>query len=181
MAIVVGFAPFILFAVLMDISVSLALWVSFAAAFGVGMYDFLHTRSIRLLDVSGIVLFGLVSFYAGFIQPSIATEAVRFIVDAGLLIVALISIVLRNPLTLPYAREQVPRSEWGSSEFKRTNYILTAVWALALAIMAAADGAVAFGQYISGSLDVAASLLALAAAVVFTARYPTFLRHQHQA
>lgn len=180
MGIVLGFAPFICFAVLMDVSVSLALWVAFAAAFGIGMYGFLHTRTIKILDAGGLALFGLLALYTGFIAPSTPTETIRFVVDAGLLLIALVSIAMRNPFTLPYAREIVPWQMWERPEFIRSNYVITAVWVLAFAVMAAADAAAAFGKMIPLSLDIAAGLCTLSLAIVFTARYPVYLREHRR-
>src|SRR5690242_16568667 len=107
MNLALGFVPFILFAVLMRLSTDLALWVAFAAAFTLGMRSFLDTRVLKTLDAGNTALFGLLALYKGFIQPSLSFGALLLAVDGGLLAIILASIVLHEPFTLQYAREQV--------------------------------------------------------------------------
>jgi hypothetical protein len=178
LGILLGFAPFILFALLMSVSVSLALWAAFAAAFAIGIRDFAHSKTLRMLDVGSAILFGGLALYTGFIQPSLSLQAVRLVVDGGLFAIAILSIVLRNPFTLAYAREQVPSALWATPLFIRTNYIISAVWALAFAIMALADAMATANQALPLSLDVAAGLAALGLAIIFTVRYPAYVRER---
>jgi hypothetical protein len=180
MGILLGFAPFILFALLTNISVSLALWVAFAAAFAIGIRDFAHTRILRVLDVGSTILFGLLALYAGFIQPSLSVQAVRLVVDCGLLLIAATSMAIRNPFTLQYAREQTPQEFWNTPVFIRTNYIITAVWTLAFLVTTAADATATFNKKFPLSLDIGVGLAALALAVIFTARYPVLVRARVQ-
>ena len=77
MGILLGFAPFIVFALLAGLSIDLALWTALAAAFVIGIRDFAHTRLLRVLDMGSVVLFGLLALYTGFIQPSLSIPAVH--------------------------------------------------------------------------------------------------------
>jgi len=172
MGILLGFAPFIVFALLSGISISLALWLAFAAAFAIGIRDFLHAKIIRLLDLTCLMLFAMLALYVGFIQPGLPVQAVRMIADIVLLLLALISMARRVPFTEQYVRDEAPEHLWGTPAFVRMTYMLSAVWAAAFLVMAVADGLATFQQYLSFSLDVAIGLVALAAAVVFTLRYP---------
>ncbi|MGD0865422.1 MAG: hypothetical protein ABSA49_07685 [Rhizomicrobium sp.] len=176
MGILLGFVPFILFALLTNISDSLALWVAFASAFAIGIRDFAHTKILRVLDVGSIILFGLLALYAGFVQPSLSLQAVRLVIDCGLLSIALVSMAIRNPFTLQYAREQTPQEFWDTPVFIRTNYVITTVWALSFLVTTAADATATFNKKFPLSLDIGIGLAALALAVVFTARYPGYVR-----
>ncbi len=176
MGMLFGFAPFILFSLLTGLSVSLALWLAFTAAFVIGIRDFLHAKTLRVLDMGCLALFGLLALYVGFIQPDLKVQAVRMIADAGLLVIALVSMTIRNPFTLQYAREDVPQPFWDTPSFLRANYILSAVWAMAFAVMAAADAYATFERRFPFSLDVAAGLAALALAILFTVRYSATAR-----
>lgn len=175
-AILLGFAPFIVFALLSNLSLDLALWLAFASAFAIAIRDFAQSRLLRLLDVSSVVLFGMLSLYVGFIQPGIPVQMARLVVDGGLFAMAVISIVLRHPLTLQYAREQVPKEFWQTGRFVFTNYLMTAGWAMAFAVMALADAIANKNKQLPISMDVAVSLLVLAVAILLTARYPHYLR-----
>ncbi|HSC61634.1 MAG TPA: hypothetical protein VLC29_10415, partial [Rhizomicrobium sp.] len=63
MGILLGFVPFIMFALLSGVSVSLALWLAFAAAFAIGIRDFLHAKMIRRLDITCLMLFAMLALY----------------------------------------------------------------------------------------------------------------------
>jgi hypothetical protein len=171
MNILVGLSPFIAFALLSNLSVDLALWAAFAAAFAVGIRDFVHYRTLRPLDTFGTALFGLLALYAGFLAPGIATQTIRLIVDGGFLLLALASLALRKPFTLPYAQEQSAKDRWATPAFRRMNYTVSSLWALAFAAMAAADAAATFSHQLSLTLDLAIGLGALAIAIAATARY----------
>ena len=178
MNLVLGFVPFILFAVLMRLSVDLALWIAFAAAFTLAIRSFLDTRVLKTLDAGNITLFGLLAVYKGFVQPGLSFGSVLLAVDGGLLAVVVASIVLHEPFTLQYAREQVDPKQWSSADFLRANYVVTSVWVAALALMTGADAAATLVSAISVTAAAAAGLVALAAALTFSLRYPAYLRRR---
>ncbi|HEX4156881.1 MAG TPA: hypothetical protein VHY79_00260 [Rhizomicrobium sp.] len=179
-AMILGFVPVILFTVTMNVSQDLAIWAAFAAAFAIAIRDFLHEKLLRLLDAGSTVLFGLLAFYAGFVQPGLTVEMTRLIVDAGFLALALVSMALRNPVTLEYAREQAPREQWRTSRFLLTNYGLTAFWAMAFGCMSAADALANFHKNLPPAFEAAISLVVLLVAVGLTARYPAHLRRRER-
>jgi hypothetical protein len=97
-------------------------------------------------------------------------------VDGGLLAIIIASLLLHEPFTLQYAREQVTQEQWQSPLFLRTNYVVSGVWVVALALMTGADAAATFASAISVTSAMAAGLVALAAALTFSLRYPSYLR-----
>lgn len=178
MSLLLGLAPFVIFFVLMRLSISLALWGAFAAAFALCIRDFLRTGVLRALDAGSIVLFGILAIYTGFIQ-TLSIPAVRFAVDGSLTLIVLASLAMRAPFTLQYAREQVPSDFWATPLFIRTNYMLTAVWGIAFAVTAAADAAATFDPIdVSLTVCVAVGLSAMAIAFLFTVRYAAMVRKQ---
>jgi len=176
LAMIVGFVPAATFTLLASVSQDLALWAGLSAAFVVSIRDFAQEPVLRLLDMGSLVLFGVTALYAGFIHPAITTQLTRFVVDAGFFGLALISILLRNPLTMQYAREQVANEVWKSRPFLLTNYGLTALWMICFAIMAVADGFADMHKNLPVSLDAALCLIVVISALVVTARYPIWLR-----
>ena len=96
---------------------------------------------------------------------------VRLCVDAGLLAVILVSMAVGRPFTLQYAREQATPELWREPDFLRTNYVVTGVWVLALALMTAIDATAIFTGRISLTVAVGVGLVALAGALTFSARY----------
>ena len=97
---------------------------------------------------------------------------VRLCVDAGLLLIVLFSMAVGRPFTLQYHREQVAREFWDSPEFVRTNYVITAVWAFAFAVMVVAEIAILYVPDLSPRAGIIAIIVALVCAVKFTGWYP---------
>jgi hypothetical protein len=178
MNLLLGFAPFVLFAFLTRLSVDLALWLAFATAFAIGMSGFLRHRVLRVLDAGSAAVFGFLALFSGFLEPGLQASAIRLIIDISLLAIALASIVARQPLTLQYAQGEVPRDLLARPSFVRANYVVTLVWLVAFAVMAGADGAATFDPAVPVTGAVAAGLLALAAALAFTWRYPARVRRR---
>ena len=172
MNLVVGFAPFILFALLSRLSADLALWVAFAAAFVVTIRDFVESPSLRLLDVGSLVLFALLALLRGFIDPTLSLVAVRFMAEAGLFLLLAIPLALRRPFSVDYARLDPKEQGWPPDLFLRVNMLVSLAWVLGFAAMAVADGLVTFDPRLPLWASVAVSVVALGAAITFTLRYP---------
>jgi hypothetical protein len=166
-----GFLPFILFALLSRLSADLALWIAFAAAFVVTIRDFVERPQLRLLDGASFILFGLLALWRGFWDPGLSLDALRLLVDLGLTVTILISLLLRRPFSLQYA----DRAGWSETNFLRVNYVISLVWLVAFAVMAVTDG---LGSLMLLPLiaTMAIGLLALAMAITFTLRYPASVK-----
>ena len=172
MNLVLGFGPFVLFALLSRLSADLALWTAFAAAFVVTIRDFIEKPQLRLLDGISLLLFGLLALWRGFLDPGLSLAALRTIVDLGLTAAIALSLLRRRPFSLQYAGPE----GWSMSAFLRVNYVISFAWLTAFAAMALADAAVTFaGQPLY--LGIGVSAVALAMAIVFTLRYPASAQH----
>jgi hypothetical protein len=73
---------------------------------------------------------------------------------------------------MQYAREQVTAELWNSPQFRRTNYIISGVWALAFAVMVIAELALLYVPGLSRRAGIIAIISALVGTVKFTAWYP---------
>jgi len=167
-ALLIGFAPLVIFCVLARLSLNLALWIAFATAFSLGIKSFLETGILRLLDVGGMVLFGLLALYAGFIQRGVEISWVGLILETGLLGIALWSLARGKPFTIEYAAEQTPPERWDTPLFLRTNNRLSWAWAASFAAMAAADAQTLFLHTIAPNKAAAIGLAVLAVALIYT-------------
>ena len=172
MNLVVGFAPFILFAALSRLSADLALWVAFAAAFVVTIRDFVESPSLRLLDAGCLMLFALLALWRGFLDPSLPLAMVRFVAEVALFVLLGGSVLVGKPFSIDYARLDPREAAWPPALFRKVNYLVSGVWTVAFLAMAVADGAVAFIQRLALYGSVAVSVIALGVAVTFTLRYP---------
>jgi len=85
------------------------------------------------------------------------------------------SLALRRPFTLGIARRSVPREFWNKPGFVRVNVVITAVWAVAFALTAAAMAlrVVLGGQEI---VEIAIEVIGFVVPMIFTRRYPARVR-----
>ncbi|HWL82848.1 MAG TPA: hypothetical protein VNR89_18010 [Roseomonas sp.] len=173
MGILLAFAPFIAFA-LVDrlVGSTEGLVAGAVVSAGLLLRDLLGGRTAKILEIGTTILFGGLVLYALLGQPTWSVIGVRLAVDAGLLVIVLASIALGRPFTLQYVREQVSPEHWKAPEFVRTNYVITAVWALAFAIMVAAELALLTLPGVPRGVGITAIVLALVGAIKFTGWYP---------
>lgn len=174
MGILLAFAPFIAFA-LADrlIGATEGLVVGAAISVALLIRDWIVPgRSPKILEIGTALLFGTLAVYAIVGGPTWTIVGVRLRVDLGLLLVVLASLALRRPFTLQYAREQVPSEFWNSPQFLRTNYVITAVWALAFLVMVIADLMLLYVPAMTPRIAIVSTIVALIAAIKFTGWYP---------
>jgi hypothetical protein len=171
MNLVLGFGPFILFALLSRLSADLALWIAFAAAFVVTIRDFIERPVLRLLDGVSLLLFGLLALWRGFLDPGLNLAALRTVADLGMTAAIALSLALRRPFSLQYAG----REGWNEAAFLRVNYLISFAWLAAFAGMALADAAVTFADW-PWYVGIGAGAVTLAFAVAFTLRYPASVK-----
>ena len=174
MGILLAFAPFIAFAVLdrfFGATTGLAAGALVSAA--LLARDWLAARrSPKILEMGTFILFGVMALYAVLGGPQWSVIGVRLRVDAGLLLIVLVSMAVRQPFTLQYAREQVDRGLWSSPAFIKTNYVITAVWALAFLVMVLADLVMLYMPDVPMRVGIFVTIAALVGAVKFTGWYP---------
>src|SRR5438874_5923872 len=146
--------------------------MAFAAAFVVTIRDFVEGPSLRLLDAGSLVLFALLALGRGFLDPNLSLVEVRFIAEISLFAMLGLPLVLKRPFSVDYARLDPREAGWPPTLFLQVNRLVSAAWVAAFAVMAAADGAVAFDTGLPLYASIAISLIALTGAVTFTLRYP---------
>jgi hypothetical protein len=166
MNLLLAFAPFIAFVV-----IERMVGVPAGLAAGAIVAAVLLVRDL-VMEIGTALLFGALTVYAlaNDVQWSIA--AVRLRVDAGLMLIVLASLALRQPFTLQYAREVVGREHWHSPDFVHTNYVISAAWAVAFGVLVLADVVMAYVPALPHSTGIIATVVALIATVKFTSWYP---------
>ncbi|MDB5413729.1 MAG: conserved rane protein of unknown function [Rubritepida sp.] len=174
MGIMLAFAPFIVFAIvdrLVGSTEGLVAGAVVSAA--LLLRDWLTPgRSPKVLEIGTVLLFGGLALYALLGGANWSIVGVRLRVDAGLLAIVLLSMAIGRPFTMQYAREEVAPEFWDSPEFRRTNYVITGIWALAFAVLVAADLVLLYMPEIPPRASIIATILALVGAVKFTGWYP---------
>jgi hypothetical protein len=173
MNLLLAFSPFLAF-VVVEATVGVTAGLAAAALISVAMLlrDFVsRERRVKILEVGTLLLFGALACYAYAFGASWSVPAVRLRVDAGLLLIVLASIALRQPFTMQYARERIAAERWHAPAFLRVNDVITSAWAAAFAAMVAADLLMAYVPTVPRWIGVAITVAALGAAVRFTGWY----------
>lgn len=169
-----AFAPFVVFAVIDRLlGATEGLFAGTAMSAALILRDVVTPgRRQKILEMGTFVLFGGLALYTALSGAAWSVIGVRLCVDAGLLLIVLASIVSGRPFTLQYARERIAPEFWGQPEFLRTNYVLSSVWALAFAVIVAAELALLYLPDLPPRLGVIAIAVVLFGAFKFTAWYP---------
>ena len=180
MTILLILAPYGVFAALMlATSSAISLFVAAAVCLAVIAFDIRRGRSIKILGVGSVVTFVATGLYVTLIDPGLSASAVRFVVDTGVLLVTLLSILIRYPFTLQYALEVTDAETAKLPGFVRANYVISWAWAAAMVLMMIGNAAAIYVPWLPfwGSLLVA--FTARNCAIYFTKRYPEYLRAKY--
>lgn len=173
MTILIGFLPFVIFAVVSTTHGALAGLLAGAAVSAVLTVKALRNKhEVRILEVGTLILFLGLSIYVKIHGQDLSIFIVKFWVDIGLFVIALASMALRQPFTIQFAHDQVDVKFWGSPKFLRTNYIMTGVWAAIFLVMAGIEAIVGFSTDLSVTTGTVLVLLVLGFGVWFTKWYP---------
>jgi hypothetical protein len=168
------FAAFSLLLVVAPVVPSLVAGAAVAAA-AIG-YDVVAGRSIKMLAAGSLILFAALAGYFILTGATWSSTAIRLTVDAGILAIVLTSLAAGMPFTLQYAREEVDAETAKLPGFLIANYIITAAWAGAIVLMAAANLAVFYVPSLPLWIGIGIGLAARNAAIYFTKWYPQYLR-----
>lgn len=173
MGIFLSFLPWIVFWVLSGRgNYQIAVLAATAVVILLNVRD-IRRRNIKILDLGTLIFFIIL---AGI---SFSSEAVWIdhysapLSDGAMFLIAGISLVIRKPFTLQYAREQVDPKFWDTPGFYTTNRTISMVWCVSFAINAVLSYLYVKHPYL---LDWVIHILTLVAAIKFTAWYPDFVR-----
>jgi hypothetical protein len=133
-------APYGAFAFLMLVTpAALSLLASAAICLAIIAFDVARGHQIKLLGAGTALIFATLGCYQLLGDPPLSKLAVKTAVDSGLVLVGALSLALRKPFTLQYAREMAEAEIARSPEFITANYVITSVWVVAFLLMVAAN------------------------------------------
>jgi hypothetical protein len=136
----VGFAPWILLSVFDGAGrVVLASALACALAVLACAAGALSESSPKLLDLTAIIFFAaliVVAAVSGHRASHWLSVWSAELSNAVIAVIAGLSIAMRRPFTLQYARERTDREHWDRTLFLRINYVITAVWAAVFLLIA---------------------------------------------
>ncbi|HEY2254985.1 MAG TPA: hypothetical protein VGI11_05050 [Variovorax sp.] len=180
MGMLLSFSPFIVFALLSRVApVTAALFAGAVVAVALVVRErVLHKRSLKILEAGTALLFAGLGVFVWLTAGGWSIVEVRLAVDIGLLAIVLLSMLLRQPFTLQYARERVSAEIAAMPQFLTINYIISGVWALAFVLMVGADFIMVFRPDVPLSVGVKVTIAALVGALWFTGWYPAHLKRK---
>jgi intracellular septation protein A len=175
-------APFGAFAILMMVSsVAISLFAAAALSLGIVVWDVIRGGSLKMLAAGSVLIFSALGCYITLVDGNWSTVAVRLAVDVGLFSIVLLSLAIRLPFTLQYAREMVDAETLKLPGFMKANYILTWAWAGAFVLMLVADMLIIYMPSLPLWIGFAVAFAARNSAVAFTKWYPQYRRAKYGA
>lgn len=183
MSMLLAFAPFIVFALgdrLLGVVPAL-LAAALVSVVILARDGLTPKRKVKVLEIGSALLFGGLALYALATHTEWSLLGVRLRVDAGLLLVVLFTMAVRQPFTLQYAKERTPPEVWTQPGFRRVNDVITAAWAVAFALMVLADLAMIYMPALPLWVGIAVTVVAIVGAIRFTQWYPDHMRAKFQA
>jgi all-trans-retinol 13,14-reductase len=132
MAILITFCPWIVFWIFLSMKrVEYAFVLGLACAVAVVSLSIIRRQSLKILQLGTLAFFIIGSFALLFVNQRTLGHWGNFLGSFTLLLVALFSMLIKQPFTLGYARDSVPKELWHDPGFIHTNYVLTSCWAAA--------------------------------------------------
>lgn len=176
-------APYGAFAVLMMVtSAAISLFATAAICLATIAIDhFVRGRSIKILAAGSVVTFAAVGCYVLLIDAGVSISAVKFSVDAGVLLIILASIAIRRPFTLQYALEEVDAETARIPGFIHANYVITWVWAASMLAMMLGNVTLIYVPGLPIWLSLLVAFAARNSAVYFTKWYPEYRKAKYGA
>lgn len=148
----------------------LAPWILMAIVAGVGRFEEAASAALGLtlvtlwlgkrrgVPVHALEVFGAVFFGALAVLGLVASDGMidwlsqwsGEVSNIALAAFALLTLAIRRPFTLAYAKDTTPQDHWGSPLFLQINYVISGVWAGAFVVSAAAG---AYSDAVLGDND----------------------------
>jgi hypothetical protein len=170
-------APYGVFATLMLVSsAAMSLFVSAAICLMVVAHDAIAGRSIKMLGAGSAILFAALGCYVTLVDAGWSSSEVKLAVDAGMLAISLVSLAIRRPFTLQYAREMVDAETAQLPGFLKANYVITSAWSLAFVLMVMANVLLIYLPGLPLWSGLAIAFAARNSALYFTKWYPEYRR-----
>jgi len=168
--------PYVAHAALILVSPMLSVTVGAALCLAAIIVDRARGRSIKLLSAGSAIVFAGLACYRGLADPEMSAAAMHLAIDGGVFAIALGSILARFPFTLQYALEAEPAEIAAMPGFRRANYVISGAWALATALMIAANLMMIYVPGLPIWSGLAIAFAARNSALYFTRWYPEYHR-----
>jgi hypothetical protein len=173
MKIFISFLPWIVFWVLSGRSSFQTASVASTAVVFFLNFKNIRNRSIKILDIGTLLFFIFLTVISFTSKGQLVDIYASPLSSAALFLITLLSILIRKPFTLQYAREKVDHEKWNSPIFYSINLAISWVWCFSFAIST-------LTSYIAlnhpSLVDRVIQILAFVGAIKFTSWYPGYIK-----
>ncbi len=170
-------SPYMAFAALACVaSLTDSLMVAALVSLALNVADHLRGRSPKAVGLVTTAMLAALASYFVLGETEWSRVEIGLTFDLGIFAVALISIALRRPFTLQYARETTDEATQADPGFLQVNYVLTSVWAAAMALMMVVDVLAIYLPWLPLWAGLALTFALRSGAVQFTKWYPHRIR-----
>ena len=135
-AVLFGFIPWMVFSELYASTTKEIIEASLAALATMVILDWHQLRKGFWLPLASAIYFILVALNGIFDLFPWAITHPAAVINLALAMIVWLSLIVKRPFTLQYAREEVEIAFWKSPLFIKTNYYLTLMWAVMMTISA---------------------------------------------
>lgn len=135
MAIFLSFLPWFVFWLFLSFNeVEIAAIGGFTFALLEMLFDLWKKISIKILQFGSFIFFFIIGVLYFFINLEWLRKWVSPLGGIALTSIILISLLIKKPFTLQYAKEITPKKKWNNSKFIHANYVVTWAWFFCLLI-----------------------------------------------
>ncbi len=127
--IIISFIPWILYWVLTSFIGELGVIVAFAVSLVMNIFQ-LFRREFNLMDVTTIVYFSIASVGIFVFSINVFIDESGFLGYFTLFLMAVFSIVVKQPFTFQVSKRDYPEVYWRDKLFLLVNQVITGVWAI---------------------------------------------------
>jgi hypothetical protein len=173
-----GFAPFVAFALIEKlVGIVPGLAAGFLVSLALAAWEAVRHRAFHILEIGSSVIFGSLMLVALLDRPSWSIWQVRLYVDGGLALIVFLGLLLKRPFTLQHGLRSAPADAMRSPDFPRHNTILSMVWGVAFAGLAAIDACMTSVAGASDRIGIVLTVAVLGGAAKFTQGYVKRIRN----
>lgn len=135
MSIFLSLVPWFVFWIFLSLQrLEVAAFGGFAFAFFIILLGIWKKYSIKILELGTLIFFFITALLYFFVNLDWLVRWINSLGSVALFLIVLISILIKKPFTLQYARETTPKERWFSPAFMHVNYIISWAWCLMMFI-----------------------------------------------
>ncbi|MGD9581542.1 MAG: hypothetical protein AB7V50_09225, partial [Vampirovibrionia bacterium] len=122
MQILISFMPWILYGIISSYSYFYAILAAFVASVIISAPN-IKKKNLKILDIGSLAFFIVLFIIA--VTPDLVElkHWTHTLSNTALCLIVVVSIVIRKPFTIQYAKETVDPKYWETEGFIKTNYI----------------------------------------------------------